>query len=303
MQKIYTTLVICVLFVTQSVFSQEKEKKEKTKEAVNVVFIDEDGDRAIVGFPKARIEVQEHNDTVAKITIGQKRFEFIEDDNKTNVRMVYVPRESFKGHYAGVQLGFNNYFGPDFNGTLPEGAGFLDVNAGKSMAFSINLLQYDIGLQKRKKNLGLVTGLGWTVYNYRHDNQYKVTTDDNGMTVGVPVTDQTVEKSKIVTSFINIPLLLEAQIPSTTRRSAAFVSAGLYGGFRIGSHTKVVYTNGDKDKARDNLNLNPIQYGAMFQIGFNVIKLYATYNFSTLFEKDKGPEVYPYSIGLTLMNF
>ncbi|TLX76994.1 PorT family protein [Labilibacter sediminis] len=301
MKRIYTLIIVCAVLIPSSLLAQE-DKKEKPK-TVDVIVIDEDNDRAEVGFPRAKVEVQNDNDTVAKITIGHKRWEFIEKDDKTKVRMVHVPRNEFKGHYAGVQLAFCNYLGPNYSSSLPDDADFMDINSGKSMAFSINFLQYDIGIQKRKNNLGLVTGLGWTVYNYRQDNQYRIVRNDEGITVGEPITDGEVKKSKITTSYINIPLLFEAQIPSSSRRSTAFISAGVYGGFKIGSHTKTVLYGENKKKSRDNINLNPIQYGAMVQVGFKVIKLYGTVNFSSLYEKNKGPELYPYSIGVTLMNF
>ncbi len=280
---------------------QQTEKKKK--KSVTIITVDDTGNKASVGFPRAMVEVDERNDTITKITIGQRRFEFIEKGNNTNVRMVYLPRESFKGHFAGVNLAFCNFMGADHSGSLQDEASFMNLNGGKSMSFSINFLQYDIGLQKHKHNFGLVTGLGWTVYNYRMDSQYILTTDDNNNTIGNLVEDASIRKSKIVTSFINIPLMLEAQIPSDTRRSKAHIAAGVYGGFRIGSHTKVVYEGRDKAKSRKNINLNPFQYGAMFQLGYKIINLYATYNFSTLYEKGNGPELYPFSVGITLLKF
>ncbi len=307
MQKIYLLVILCTLFSTALLRAQQNEtttKEKKTTTPVDIVVIDEKQEKAIVGFPRAKVEVQEHNDTITKITIGHKRWEFIEEDDKTNVRMVHIPREKFKGHYSGVLLGFCNYSGKDFDTSIPADGDFMEINSGKSMAFTINFLQYDIGLQSHKKNIGLVTGLGWTVYNYRQDNQFAIQKNNAGITYGEPIpATNPVEKSKIVASYLNVPLLLEAQIPSDNNRCTAFISAGVFGGFKIGSHTKVVYTDGDTDKSRDDININPFQYGAMVQVGYKIIKLYATYNFSTLYEKDKGPELYPYSIGITLANF
>ena len=241
------------------------------------------------------MEVDEFNDTIAKITIGQRRWEFIEEGRNTKVRMVKVMRDDFKGHWAGVQLGFCNYSETD---KVP----FMDINSGKSMTVGINFLQYNVGLQQSKNNFGIVTGMGWSVYNYRFDNDYQITTNDDGITIGNPTGDNHVKKSKIVTSYLNVPLLLELQNSDESRHDL-FISAGVYGGFRIGSHTKMIYYGDDKKKSRQDININPFQYGAMFQVGLNFIKLYGTYNFSSLFESDKGPEVTPFTVGLTLVNF
>jgi len=301
MKKLYTLLIVCAVLIPTNIFGQEQEKKKE--KSVSIIVIDEEDEKATIGFPNAKVEVDEKNDTITRITLGNKLIEFIEKDNKTDVRMVNVPRVKFKGHFAGAYLGFCNYTGEGHSSSLQDGANFMELNSGKSMAFSLNLLQYDLGIQKHKKNLGFVTGIGWTIYNYRMDNQFMVQLDANSKTVGVPVPEANVEKNKIVASYINIPLMFEAQIPSEDRRADAFISAGIYGGFKIGSHTKTVYEGGDKSKSRDDINLNPIQYGAMVQVGVKMIKLYATYNFSTLFEKNNGPELYPYTVGIILANF
>ncbi|SMO60343.1 Outer membrane protein beta-barrel domain-containing protein [Saccharicrinis carchari] len=293
MYKVYTFIFLCAFLLPIGMQAQENKKPaSKTSE---VIVIDENNERVIVGFKNARVEVNERNDTVAKITIGRRKWEFIEDYGSTKVRTVRVNHEDFKGHWAGVQLGFCNYQETDH-------AGFMDLNSGKSMTVGINFLQYSIGLQKHKTNLGLVTGMGWAVYNYRFDSNYLIQKNEEGITVGVPIADRNVKKNKIVASFINVPLLLELQSCEAGRQDA-FISAGIYGGLKLGSHTKTVYEGNDKHKSRHDINLNPFQYGLMFQMGINWIKLYGTYNLSTLYEADKGPEVTPFTVGLTLVNF
>ena len=297
MSKIYIVIILCAIIIPDGIFAQQDEKEKKEQKATNVVVIDDENDRAIVGFPRAKIEINEHNDTVAKVTIGRRRWEFVETFGDTKVRMVKVPRDNFKGHWAGVQLGFCNYVESDQ-------ADFMELNSGKSMTVGINFLQYNVGLQKNKKNFGLVTGMGWSVYNYRLDNNFLITSNEEGVTIGEPIsTDKrNVKKSKIVASYINVPLLLEIQSVDEAEQHA-FISAGVYGGFRLGSHTKTVYFGNDKNKSREDINVNPFQYGVMFQMGFNIIKLYGTYNLSTLYEEDKGPEVTPFTVGVTLVNF
>ncbi len=292
MYKVYTFLIVCAFMLPSSLFAQENKRTKATTS--DIIIIDEDNERVIVGLNKARVEVDERNDTVAKITIGRRKWEFIEEQGNTKVRTIRIDHDDFKGHWAGVQLGFCNYQETDH-------APFMDLNSGKSMTFGVNFLQYSIALQKHKKNFGLVTGMGWAVYNYRFDNNYRIENNQDGITAGTP-TVHDVEKSKIVTSFINVPLMLEFQSGKDAKQDV-FVSAGIYGGFKLGSHTKTIYNNRDKNKSRQDINLNPFQYGLMFQAGINFIKLYGTYNLSTLYEADKGPEVTPFTVGLTLVNF
>ena len=152
----------------------------------------------------------------------------------------------------------------------------------------------------------MVLGAGWTFYNYRTDLPYHFRRDEEtGKTIGVE-TDRNVEKNKITTSFINIPLLFEWQIPASEPFHRFYISAGPYCGFKIGGHTKMVYKedgNRNKDKGKDDINLTAFQYGAMVRIGYRFINLYATYNFSTFYTENRGPELYPFTIGLSLIQF
>ena len=63
--------------------------------------------------------------------------------------------------------------------------------------------------------------------------------------------------------------------------------------------------NGNKVKAKDktDFNLNPIQASALVQIGYGKVQFFATYAFTTLFQNNKGPVVYPVSAGVKLIGF
>ena len=306
MKKISILLAIAVYALILPVKTVAQENKKTTGNVKNIVEVNEDTDKTIVKFPGGNIEVNNYSDTITKITLGHRRFEVIENYNHTRVRMVRVPREKFKGHFTGVDLGFNGYMASGFTTSLPTEDQFMDLNFSKSMSLSLNFLQYSIPFQRNRNTIGAVIGAGWTFYNYRTDSKYIIERDDNGIIIGRPENDRTVAKNKLTTSFFNIPFLFEFQIPTNNDRQRFFISAGGYTGFLIKAHTKVVYDdNGTKNKQKykGNLNVSPVQYGAMVRLGYSWIKLYATYNFSTLYMKNKGPELYPYSIGLTLTNF
>jgi len=203
----------------------------------------------------------------------------------------------FKGHFSGVDIGFNSYVTSDGSLSLPDEYQYLDLNQGKSVGISINFLQYSIGLQRRG-NIGLVTGLGLEFNNYRFDSQNLLTKDENG-NLSYETTDRNVRKNKLATVYFNMPLLLEFQIPTYRNRSPIYFSAGGIGGVRLKSHTKVVYNEGGKKKEKDrsDYNLSTFRYGVMARMGYRAINLYGTYYFSSLFEENKGPELYPVSVG------
>ncbi|MCT4647204.1 MAG: PorT family protein [Carboxylicivirga sp.] len=303
MKKTLQIFALCILATIVGVSGNAQENKSKS-----IVSVEESNGKSVVKAPGVKVEVDEFNDTITKVTIGSRRFEIIDDYNRARIRMVRVPRDKFKGHWAGCDLGFNGYVTSDFSTDLPADDIFMDLNASKSVMFSINFLQYNIGLQKNKNNFGMVLGAGMSFYNYRTDQPYYFVRDEEtGETVGEKLpADRTVEKNKITTTFINIPMLFEWQIPESEPFHRFYISAGPYCGFKIGGHTKMVYKEGGdrvKDKGRDNINLSAFQYGAMVRVGYRFINLYATYNFSTFYTENRGPELYPFTIGLSLIQF
>ena len=207
----------------------------------------------------------------------------------------------FKGHYTGLEIGFNNYVTYDRSTSLPPDDSYMELNAGKSTSYAINALQWSIGLDRRG-NIGLVTGLGIEWNNYHFSGPYILKKNDAG-NVDYDVSTRPLDKNKLVTTHLNVPLLLEFQIPTRHHRNSFYFSAGAIGGMRINSYTRTVFDDNEdphKQKKKGDYNIQQFRYGAMARIGYRAINLYSTYYFSTLFEEEKGPELYPVSIGLSI---
>ena len=293
-----------ILIPSPSGFGQlDSTRQEKIK---NIVTVDENSHGTRVTFPGGQVKVDEQNDTITQITIGRRRYDIIEKPGShTRIQVVHKPLEEFKGHWAGFDLGISNFFSTPFNSNLPEESRWMDLNSGKSISLGFNLLQYSMGLQKYRQNLGLVTGAGWTINNYRLDSKNILRRGQDGQTT-YEETDRIVEKNKLLTSYLSVPLLLEWQTTPANSDQELFISGGLYGAFRLGSHTKVVFNDGgnkEKEKWREDLNINAFKYGATVRMGYRWIRLYAKCDLTPLFEKGRGPELYPWTVGLTLLQF
>lgn len=96
--------------------------------------------------------------------------------------------------------------------------------------------------------------------------------------------------------------MLEFQIPVSGNNKKLYFSGGVIGGLKVGSHTKVKI-DGSKSKDRGDFNINPFRYGATARFGYKGINLFGTYYFSTFFKDSRGPEMYPFTIGIGLMNW
>ncbi|HEU5146680.1 MAG TPA: PorT family protein, partial [Chryseosolibacter sp.] len=69
----------------------------------------------------------------------------------------------------------------------------------------------------------------------------------------------------------------------------------------ISSKTKLVYESDgerEKEKNRDDFNLNNLRYGVRLQIGLRSTDLFINYDMNELFATDKGPELNAVSFGI-----
>ena len=262
------------------------------------------------------VKVIDGNDTVI-IYVGKKGLKIIDSGDGTSVNLIDLDdfdedegkknksRRSFNGHWKGLELGMNNYLTSDYSLTLPADDQFMELNTGKSWCVNLNLLQYDIGFGTDK--VGLVTGLGLEFNNYRFDGENSIIKDPVTNIIGPLVYNAGtyIDKTKLATSYLTVPLLLEFQIPVSGHKRI-HISGGVIGGLKIGSHTKVLYKEDgskQKDKINDDFNLSPLRYGVTARIGYRALKLFATYNLTPMFETGQGPVLYPVSIGFILADF
>lgn len=287
------------------------------KDLVKVVET-EGGVKAKIG-KIGKIGFEEDRDTT-KIRLGGKQINIIDGWHGTRIRIEKVrpwdpnqdeffmeAEKGFRGHWAGFEMGINGFSDEDYSMYPSEFNDFMDLNMAKSIAVNLNFLQYDIGLQKDRNTIGLVTGLGLEWNNYRFERD--ITLDRSGSGLVQPITlnpDWDIKKTKLTSLYLTVPLLLEFQIPVKYKSRRVHVSAGVVGGLRVGSKTKVKYKssgNRHKDKERDDFNLKTFRYSAQARIGYRSLNLFATYGLTGLFEDDKGPELTPFTIGITLISF
>ncbi len=229
-----------------------------------------------------------------------KEFSFNRFDRNRWERKNKNSNTNFKGHYSGVDIGLNNYLNANGDLSLPNDYSFLSLNTGKSVEFALNAIQQNISMSG-KGNVGLVTGLGLNYNNYRFDNPNIPVMDNNGNLSSQPIIID-LEKNKLTTLYLTVPVLFELQF-SQRNRNAFYVSAGVMGGYRIKSFTKMVTKDdGDrnKEKNRSSFGLNDFRYGAHVRFGYKALNFYGTYYLSPLFQNGSDPELYPVSFGISL---
>jgi len=114
------------------------------------------------------------------------------------------------------------------------------------------------------------------------------------------------QKSKLSSVYIITPLLAEFQVPVRHYANRFYFSAGFYGGLRLSSHTKIKYRlekKKEKLKTPDDFSLHKFKYGIMARAGYRWINIFATYDLSPMFKEGMGPELTPFTLGITLISF
>jgi hypothetical protein len=320
--KTLFTIVLAGLLFTPA-FTQEDSASD-TNAGVEVVS-EESGNTVVTVGSEETVVVDENKDTT-RIKIGKKGIIIIEGEKGTQVNIDNLEDEEtqmesdnnnesddesedddntkFKPHWEGFEIGLNNFLNSNNSMSLNPSDAYMDLNTGRSWNFNLNFMQYGFGIVSDK--IGLVTGLGAEWNNYHFDNNNSIDKVSGVIQERIldPIQYPDIQKTRLQTTYLRAPLLLEFQIPAGKKR--IYFSAGPVAGVKLFSNTKVVYKeNGDKqrDKRKDDFNISSLRYGFTARAGYRGLKLFANYYMTPLFEVNKGPELYPFSVGLTLADF
>lgn len=211
------------------------------------------------------------------------------------------PRK-FNGNWGGVFLGFNNYLDARNQLGVPVGYEYLDAKFTRSLTFGLNLIEQNINIYKQK--VGLITGLGFQWNNYFFANNATIFGDSNIVYGGFDIVNANkYTKSKLTSTFITVPLILEYQTNSRHNSKSFHINAGAIFGLRLASYTKIVMEESGKQKHKyhNDFHLNPFRADLTVGVGYGLINLVGTYSLTTLFKENKGPQLHPVSLGLYLI--
>ena len=307
MKKLILAFVFMSIMGISAIMAQDTVRVNVLGKNV-VTVVEGGGDRTNVKIGNDAIDIKNDNGDTVRVRVGHKALVIADGRHGSDIKLRQLDDQEFetwtghparfKGHWAAIEMGVNSFANVDYKGFTPN---FMDLNQNKSFEISLNFLRYSIGLQKDKRNIGLVTGLGLTFNDYRFSNPYTIE-NDNGMVKPVLLEKATLSKTKLSTSYLTVPLMLEFQIPVNGREKKLYISGGVIGGLKVGSHTKIKQ-DGDKRKSRDDFNINPFRYGATARVGYKGINLFGTWYLSKFFKDNRGPDLTPFTIGIGLMNW
>ena len=158
----------------------------------------------------------------------------------------------------------------------------------------------------RKGTMAWALGLGFSGMNVHHNGQFVYHVEgDEVITKLVPYPEGlNYKKNKISLNYVEVPFELRFRTMNTSieeRNVANFrFYLGFKGGVLVNSHSK--YRDDEtKIKVFNIENLLLYRYGPTLRIGFKKLSFHAFYSLTSIFETGKGPEMHPFSVGLSWM--
>jgi hypothetical protein len=311
---ILVTAITCQAFTLQSreITVTEKKQANVTDSSNNVTVI--------IGNDFFRFD---GNDSLVVIKMGSRGLNILEtlEGKKVNIEKYeqvspaekesekdhdqdyeeqerYHGGRHFRGHWSGLEAGFNNYLYAE-SMTLPEDISYMTLNTSRSNCFNLNFSQVNIGFSRYA---GLVTGIGvnWNNYRFEGINSIAVIPADDNVGMLVPDNTVPVKKSKFNTLYLNVPLMFEVQIPAGYSNRLN-IAAGVIGGVKLNAWTKLLFEDGEKVRTNGDYNLNFLRGGVTARIGYGNLMIFGTYYLTPWFQDLKGPNGYnlePFEIGL-----
>ncbi len=247
--------------------------------------------------------------SVAQDTVEEDHYEEVvwEDDEKSDRewkerrvgRSYRKSRSSFN-----VDLGLNNFMS---EGKFPTGE-LYEVRPWGSWYLALNSVQRLRLGGKFYTEWGL--GLSWYTFKFQNDNVL-VSKDENGIIFTEDITpSRNYRKSKITASYIQASFVPVLDLGGYGRKTRLWdgdgsrfrIGVGPYAAYRIGSHSKVVYSEGsgrEKDKERDSFYMENFRYGIRLQIGIRSTDFFFNYDLNNLFsDKPNNPKLNAFSFGI-----
>lgn len=203
-----------------------------------------------------------------------------------------------------IDFGMNGYLTPDYSMSLSESKRMMELNSSKSTALSVNFMLK--GANIAKDWFYISPGVGLTSNNYSFKNNITISTGSD-TTMFTSDTILANDKYELRATYIQVPLLLGFRFGNPNKKRVG-LQIGAIGAYKIGSRIKQKYflpenDTKQKNKIKDDFNINPFKVDVFARVSIGNVGLFGKFSVTSLFEKKKAPELYPFSVGFTFGGF
>jgi hypothetical protein len=177
-----------------------------------------------------------------------------------------------------------------------------------SGGFNLNLL-YEINIIPSL--LSIAPGISYSVTTVKTNAKYQYIFNSDSSEILFTNLEQVnpllYEKSKLSTSTIGIPVELHIYTKANEKGRGFLIAPGFRAGLLAGDFWKFKYTGEQPGQSKIKIygieNLSSFNYGLSLRLMYYKFGIYGYYSMSRLFEKGKGPDITPVSLGFTLSPF
>ena len=174
-----------------------------------------------------------------------------------------------------------------------------------SRGINISYLETLLG---QHSNICLATGLEISSNNFFIDATPKL---NSGIITFVNIPDSiNYKKNKLTTTYLEIPFELRFRTNKSNKEDKSFkIFVGFKIGYLISNHIKYkgdAFDGSNKQIKIKQYNIDNIEkyrYGVTARIGYGKFNITGFYSLTQMFEKDKGPDITPFSVGLSISPF
>lgn len=198
-----------------------------------------------------------------------------------------VPRPDIPGSFM-IDFGFNQGVNTPTNWSQK----FIGSH-------SVNLY-YQYPIRFGKSRFSFNPGVGFSFERFKMKNYYylKESTTKGQFDLVTTATlfpsASRIKKSQLINNYIEIPLDFRFDTKPEDLSRSFNVAIGGRIGYLYDAMVKVKYKQDSEMriyKDKQNHGMNPFRYGVYTRVGMGAINVFCFYNLSTLFEKDKGPDL------------
>lgn len=196
----------------------------------------------------------------------------------------------YDANWNGFEAGLNMLMGSNSTGNND-----LELRPMRSWVFNFNIADVGIAFDRRH-TAGLYTGIGLGWNNYSFNNPVRLTKGENHLEVEcIDPAVSVVKRSKLGVLYVQAPLMIEVR---PTRRF--YIAAGVTGGLRVDTWTKIVFRSGDVNKVHSDYYVNPYKLDATLRIGGNNLGFFAQYNLLPTFDEAHAPTCHTANFGFSI---
>lgn len=245
-----------------------------------------------------------------KVEIESGRVEVSDDEDGNFARIGQTAKSYVPSWGSSPRKGFNIALGLNTYGSntpLSTVAGTLvempDLKPFGSRYISLGYIASTTVARGQKARLSFDFGVDFSWYNLMFEGNNKIVRNQDMVNFEPVLNDEkneiSLKKNKYVLPFVNLSVMPTI---SFRRSFISHITAGVYGGYRLGSYSKIVERESD-DKSFDRRNFfaNDLRYGLGFELGIRRFPdLFVNYDLNELYEKNQGPSVKMLSFGIKL---